>query len=141
MPTRFVKSVGQLRAVTIVRSDVIGGDGESLVQHGGSMTREECTDEAVVFLANDTLSIEVLPHCPTGPYLATTAVMGQQLLGVVAPSDAVGTAKAWAGGTRTHVGQEPLCFSAGNAMRTLIGGFGTILVDNGWVGGRGERLV
>ena len=118
-------------AVVVPRSDIIRSDGESLVQHGGSMTCEERADEAVVLLANDALSIELFPHCLAGPYLAASAVVGQQFLGIVAPSDAVGTAKSWAGGTATHVSQELLRFSAGSVMRTLFSCFGAVLMSGG----------
>lgn len=87
----------------VVRGDVVGGDGESLVEHGGSMTCEEGTNEAVVLLSDDALSIELFPHCLAGPYLAASAVMGQKLLGIVAPSDIVGTSKSWAGGAGPYV--------------------------------------
>ena len=115
-------------AVVVPRSDVIRSDGESLVEHGGSMTREECADKAVVLLANDALSVELFPHCLAGPYLAASAVMGQKLLGIVTPSDAVGAAKSWTGGAATYVSQELLCFSAGNVMRTLFSCFGAVLM-------------
>jgi hypothetical protein len=118
-------------AVVVPRSDVIRSDGESLVQHSGSMACEERTHQAVVLLANDALSVELFPHCLTGPNLAAPAVMGQKLLGIVAPSDAVGTAKSWAGGTATYVSQELLCFSAGNVMRTLFSCFGAVLMVGG----------
>ena len=118
-------------AVVVPRSDIIRSDGESLVQHGGSMTCEERADEAVVLLANDALSVELFPHCLAGTYFAASAVMGQKLLGIVAPSDAVGTAKSWAGGTATHVSQELLRFSAGSVMRTLFSCFGAVLMSGG----------
>lgn len=95
------------------------------------MTCEEGTNEAVVLLSDDALPIELFPHCLAGPYLAASAVMGQKLLGIVAPSDAVGTSKSWAGGAGPYVSQELLCFSAGNVMRTLITGFGAVLMGGG----------
>jgi len=79
--------------------DVIGGDGKSLLEHGGSVASEERTNEAIVLLANDALPIKFLFHCLASSYLAAPAVMSEQLLGIVAPSDAIGTAKARAGGT------------------------------------------
>ena len=83
----------------VILSDVIGGDGKSLVEHGCRMSCEEGTNEAIVLLANDTLTIELLSYCLAGPYLAASTVMGEQLFGIVAPSDVIGTAKAWAAGT------------------------------------------
>ena len=103
-----MESAGQLRSVStcalfgtavVILSDVIGGDGKSLVEHGCRMACEECADEAVVLLANDALAIELLSYCLASPYLAASAVMGEQLLGIVTPSDVIGTAKAWARGT------------------------------------------
>ena len=83
----------------VILSDVIGGDGKSLVEHGCRMSCEEGTNEAIVLLANDTLTIELLSYCLAGPYLAASTVMSEQLLGIVAPSDVIGTTKAWAAGT------------------------------------------
>ena len=105
------------------------------------MAREERADEAVVLLANDALSVELFPHFLAGPYLAASAVMGQQLLGIVAPSNAVGTAKSWAGGAATYVSQELLCFCAGSVMRTLFSCFSAVLMSGGYVGeGRMRRV-
>ena len=83
----------------VILSDVIGGDGKSLVEHGCRMSCEEGTNEAIVLLANDALTIELLSYCLAGPYLAASTVMSEQLLGIVAPSDVIGTTKAWAAGT------------------------------------------
>ena len=86
-------------AVVVILSDVIGGDGKSLVEHGRRMAGKEGTNETIVLLANDALTIELLSYCLAGPYLAASTVMGEQLFGIVAPSDVIGTAKAWAAGT------------------------------------------
>ena len=80
----------------VILSDVIGGDGKSLVEHGCRMAGKEGTNETIVLLANDALTIELFSYCLAGPYLAASTVMGEQLLGIVAPSDVIGTAKAWA---------------------------------------------